>query len=95
MRSRDTVSTEDLWLTVPSSIVMQGSNGACIRSEQGIQGQKECLDTWVAKKITIQNLEVVRVDAENNLLLVKGAVPGPKKSLVTIKETVKASYRFN
>ena len=42
------------------------------------------------KKITIQNLEVVRVDAEKNLLLVKGAVPGPKKSLVTIKETVKA-----
>ena len=41
-------------------------------------------------KVTVQNLEVVRVDAENNLLLVKGAVPGPKKSLVTIKETVKA-----
>ena len=43
-----------------------------------------------SKKITIQNLEIVRVDAEKNLLLVKGAVPGPKKSLVTIKETVKA-----
>lgn len=41
-------------------------------------------------KVTIQNLEVVRVDAENNLLLVKGAVPGPKKSLVTIKESVKS-----
>ena len=41
------------------------------------------------KKVTIQNLEIVQVDAENNLLLVKGAVPGPKKSLVTIKETVK------
>ena len=41
-------------------------------------------------KVTVQNLEVVRVDAENNLLLVKGAVPGPKKALVTIKETVKA-----
>ena len=41
-------------------------------------------------KITTQNLEVVRVDAENNLLLIKGAVPGPKKSLVTIKETVKS-----
>ncbi len=33
------------------------------------------------KKITVQNLEIVRVDAENNLLLVKGAVPGPKKVL--------------
>ena len=43
------------------------------------------------KRITIQNLEIVKVDVENNLLLVKGAVPGPKKSLVTIKEAVKAN----
>ena len=43
-----------------------------------------------AVKVTIQNLEVVRVDAENNLLLVKGAVPGPKNSTVIIKESVKA-----
>ena len=42
-----------------------------------------------SKRITIQNLEVVRVDVENNVILVKGAVPGPKKSLVTLKETVK------
>ena len=42
-------------------------------------------------KVTVQNLEIVRVDAENNLILVKGSVPGPKKSLVTVKETVKAS----
>ena len=41
-------------------------------------------------KVTTQNIEVVRVDAEKNLILVKGAVPGPKKSLVTLKETVKA-----
>ena len=39
--------------------------------------------------VTIQNLEVVRVDAEQNLILVKGAVPGPKKACVTLKETVK------
>jgi large subunit ribosomal protein L3 len=43
-----------------------------------------------AKKVTTQNLEVVRIDAENNLILIKGAVPGPKKCLVTLKETVKA-----
>ena len=43
------------------------------------------------EQVTIQNLEVVKVDAENNLILVKGAVPGPKKALVTIKETVKVS----
>ncbi len=44
-----------------------------------------------SKQVTVQNLEIVRVDAENNLLLVKGAVPGPRKSLVTLKETVKAA----
>ena len=42
-------------------------------------------------KRTIQNLELVRVDAEQNLILVKGAVPGPKKSVVTIKESVKTA----
>lgn len=42
------------------------------------------------KKSTMQNLEVVRVDAERNLILVKGAVPGPKKGLVIIKDSVKA-----
>ena len=36
---------------------------------------------------TVQNLEIVRVDAEKNLILVKGAVPGAKNALVTIKET--------
>lgn len=40
--------------------------------------------------ITVQNLEVVRVDSERNLLLVKGAVPGPKGGLLVIKDSVKA-----
>lgn len=40
--------------------------------------------------VTIQNLEVVRIDAENNIILVKGSVPGPKKALVMLKETAKA-----
>ena len=39
---------------------------------------------------TVQNLEVVRVDAERNLLLVKGGVPGPKKGLLIIKDTTKS-----
>lgn len=43
------------------------------------------------ERVTVQNLEVVRVDAEKNFLLVKGAVPGPKGGFITIKETVKAS----
>ena len=41
------------------------------------------------KKITVKNLEVVKVDVERNLLIVKGAVPGPRKSLVTISESTK------
>lgn len=43
-----------------------------------------------AEQVTVQNLEVVKIDAENNLILVKGAVPGPKKTIVTIKNSVKA-----
>ncbi|MGZ7445856.1 50S ribosomal protein L3 [Paenibacillus sp. TH7-28] len=39
--------------------------------------------------VTIQNLEVVRVDAERNVLLVKGSIPGPKNSFVKIKQTIK------
>ena len=41
-------------------------------------------------KVTIQNIEVVRADAEKNLLLVKGAVPGPKGAVLVIKDSVKA-----
>ena len=67
----------------------QGSNGACsspsrVFKGKGMPGHMGCV------KVTVQNLEVVRVDAEKNLLLVKGAVPGPKKALVTIKETTRA-----
>ena len=40
--------------------------------------------------VTVQNVELVKVIADRNLMLVKGAVPGPRKALVTIKETVKA-----
>lgn len=39
------------------------------------------------EKVTVQNLEIVRVDVDNNLLLIKGAIPGPKKGLVSVKET--------
>ena len=68
----------------------QGSNGACSDPSKVFKG-KGMPGHMGSKQVTIQNLEIVRVDVENNLLLVKGAVPGPKKSLVTIKETVKAS----
>ncbi len=41
------------------------------------------------ERVTIQNLEIIKVDAERNVLLVKGCVPGPKGSIVTIREAVK------
>ncbi|MDO4619986.1 MAG: 50S ribosomal protein L3 [Lachnospiraceae bacterium] len=68
----------------------QGSNGTSSDPSRVYKG-KGMPGHMGSKQITIQNLEIVRVDAENNLLLVKGAVPGAKKCLVTIKETVKAS----
>ncbi len=66
-----------------------GSNGSCSTPSRVFKGKK-MPGHMGGKKVTTQNLEVVRVDVEKNLLLVKGAVPGPKKSLVTIKESVKA-----
>lgn len=66
----------------------QGSNGSSSDPSRVFKG-KGMPGQMGNKRITIQNLEIVRVDVENNLILVKGAVPGPKKSLVTIKETVK------
>ena len=66
-----------------------GSNGACSSPSKVFKGKK-MPGHMGAKKVTTQNLEIVRVDAENNLILVKGAVPGPKKALVTIKETCKS-----
>ena len=66
-----------------------GSNGACSSPSKVFKGKK-MPGHMGGKKVTTQNLEIVRVDAEKNLLLVKGAVPGPKKALVTIKESVKA-----
>ena len=66
----------------------QGSNGSATTPGRVFKG-KGMPGHMGSKKITVQNLEVVKVDTDNNLILVKGAVPGPKKSLVTIKETVK------
>ncbi len=70
----------------------QGSNGACsspskVFKGKGMPGHMGC------ERVTVQNLTVVRVDAEKNLILVKGAVPGPKRALVTIKETTKVEAR--
>ncbi|MDD3220848.1 MAG: 50S ribosomal protein L3 [Clostridia bacterium] len=66
-----------------------GSNGSATTPGRVFKGKK-MPGHMGAVRITVQNLEVVRVDAEQNLILVKGAVPGPKKSLVMIKESTKA-----
>ena len=67
----------------------QGSNGSATTPGRVFNG-KGMPGHMGHVKVTVQNLAVVKVDAENNLILVKGAVPGPKKCLVTIKETVKS-----
>lgn len=70
----------------------QGSNGACsspskVFKGKGMPGHMGCV------RVTVQNLTIVRVDADKNLILVKGAVPGPRKALVTIKETTKVNAK--
>ena len=66
----------------------QGSSGSATTPGKVFKGK--CMPGHMGhKRITVQNLEIVRVDAENNLILVKGAIPGPKKTLVTLKDTVK------
>src|SRR5699024_1214468 len=66
-----------------------GSNGSATSPGKVFKGKK-MPGRMGGVKVTIQNLEVVRVDADNNLLLIKGAVPGSKKCLVTVKNSVKA-----
>lgn len=67
-----------------------GSNGAATTPGRVFKG-KHMPGHMGNVKVTVQNLEVVRVDVEKNIILIKGAVPGPKKSLVVLKETVKAN----
>ena len=65
-----------------------GSNGPATTPGRVFKG-KHMPGQMGAVKVTVQNLEVVKVDVENNLILVKGAVPGSKKALLVLKETVK------
>ena len=65
-----------------------GSMGACSTPSRIFKG-KGMPGHLGAERVTIQNLEVVKVDAENNLIAVKGAIPGPKNGIVTICNSVK------
>ncbi|MDK2564909.1 50S ribosomal protein L3 [Romboutsia sedimentorum] len=67
-----------------------GSMGACSFPGRVFKNKK-LAGHMGSVKVTVQNLEVVKVDTDKNLILVKGAIPGPKGSVVTIKEAVKSS----
>ena len=67
-----------------------GSMGACSYPGRVFKNKK-LAGHMGSVKITIHNLEVVRVDAEKNLLLIKGAIPGAKGSVVTVKAAIKGS----
>ena len=66
-----------------------GSMGACSSPSRIFKG-KGMAGHMGAEKVTVQNLEIVKVDIENNLIAVKGAIPGPKGGIVTIVDSVKA-----
>lgn len=65
-----------------------GSLGACSSPSRVFKGKK-LAGHMGSERVTIQNLDVVKVDVENNLIAVKGAVPGPKGGIVMIADTVK------
>ena len=66
-----------------------GSMGSCSTPSRVFKGKK-LPGHMGAERVTVQNLTVVKVDVENNLIAVKGAVPGPKGAVVTIHDSVKA-----
>ena len=66
-----------------------GSNGSATTPGRVMKGKKMPGQMGM-EQVTVQNLEVVKIDVENDLILVRGAVPGAKKSLVCIAESVKA-----
>ena len=66
-----------------------GSNGATSTPSKVIKG-KRLPGHYGVERVTVQNLEIAKIDAENNLIGVKGAVPGPKGGIVTITDSVKA-----
>lgn len=66
-----------------------GSMGACSTPSR-VMKNKRLPGHMGVQQVTVQNLDVVKVDAEKNIILVKGAIPGPKGGIVTIRNTVKA-----
>ena len=67
----------------------QGSLGACSSPSRVFKGKKMA-GHYGHETVTVQNLKVAKVDAENNLIAIKGAIPGPKGGIVVIADAVKA-----
>ncbi|WP_313134914.1 50S ribosomal protein L3 [Anaerocolumna sp.] len=67
-----------------------GSSGAATSPGRVFKGKK-MPGQMGNVKVTVQNLEVVKIDTENNVILVKGSVPGPKKAMVILKQSVKSN----
>ena len=65
-----------------------GSLGACSTPSRVFKGTKAAGHLG-CERVTVQNLEIVKVDVENNLIAVRGAVPGPRKGIVVLSDTVK------
>ena len=65
-----------------------GSLGACSYPGRIFKGKK-MPGHMGGEKVTVQNLAIVRIDADRNIMLVKGAVPGPRGTVLTVKDTVK------
>ena len=65
-----------------------GSLGACSDPSRVYKGKK-LAGHLGHEKVTVQNLSIVKIDVENNLIAIKGAIPGPKGSYVVIKDTCK------
>ena len=67
-----------------------GSLGACSDPSRVFKGKK-LAGHLGSERVTIQNLDIVKVDAENNLIAIKGAIPGPRGGIVVLKDSVKNS----
>ena len=66
-----------------------GSQGACSSPSRVFKGTKGAGHLG-CERVTVQNLEIVKIDVENNIIAIKGAIPGPKGGIVMIADSVKA-----
>ena len=66
-----------------------GSQGACSSPSRVFKGTKGA-GRMGCERVTVQNLEIIKIDVENNIIAIKGAIPGPKGGIVMIADSVKA-----